>query len=187
MARALARRHKALDAVGELHQADAIVVADGAEGEHGGQLGGHLALLLRPGAELLAAAAIDHQQHGQLAFLDEALDERMAHAGGDVPVDGADVVAGLILAHLLEGDAGALEDGVIFAAEQILDGAAGLQLQAADLTNDFTRQHDLSSVARAETESRSENFSDSPLDGDSTSALRHAAKRAASHLFLDPQ
>ena len=61
----------------------------------------------------------------------------MAHAGGDVPVDGADVVAGLIFAHFLEGDAGALEDGVIFAAEQILDGAARRELQAADLADDF--------------------------------------------------
>ena len=53
------RRHEALDAVGELHQADLVVVADGAEGQDGGQLGGHLALLLRPRAEELAAAAID--------------------------------------------------------------------------------------------------------------------------------
>ena len=81
------------------------------------------------------------QQDGQLAFLDEALDEGMAHAGGDVPVDGADVVAGLILADLLEGDAAALEDGVIFAAEQVLDGPPGLQLQATNLTQHFTRKH----------------------------------------------
>ena len=107
-------------------QADPVVVADGAEGQHGGQLGGDLALLLQPRAELVAAAAIDDQHHGQLALLDEALDERMAHAGGDVPVDGADVVAGLVLAHLLEGDAGALEDAVVLAAEQVLDGPAGL-------------------------------------------------------------
>ena len=141
VAGALARRHEALDAVGELDEADAVVVADGAEGQHGGQLGGDLALLLAPRAELVAAAAIDGQQHGQLALLDEALDERMAHAGGDVPVDGAHVVAGLVLAHLLEGDAGALEDAVILAAEQVLDGAAGLQLQAADLAQHLAGQH----------------------------------------------
>ena len=66
----------------------------------------------------------------------------MAHARGDVPVDGADVVAGLVLADLLEGDAGALEDGVILAAEQVLDGALRLQLQTTNLTNDLARQHE---------------------------------------------
>src|SRR5262249_57354495 len=90
---------------------------------------------------LVAAAAIDQQHHRQLALLDEALDERVAHAGGDVPVDGADVVAGLVLADLLEGDAGALEDAVVLAAEQVLDGPAGPQLQAADLADDFAGEH----------------------------------------------
>ena len=66
----------------------------------------------------------------------------MAHAGGDVPVDGADVVAGLIFADLLEGDAAALEDAVIFAAEQILDGPAGPELQAANLAKDFAGKHE---------------------------------------------
>jgi len=58
MPRALAWRHKALDAVGELHQPYLVVVADGAEGEHRRQFRGHFALLLEPGAELMAAAAI---------------------------------------------------------------------------------------------------------------------------------
>ena len=88
-------------------------------------------------AELLAAAAIDQQHHGQLAFLDVALDERMAHAGGDVPVDGADVVAGLVLADLLEGHAAALEDAVILAAEQVLDGPASTELKTADLLDNL--------------------------------------------------
>src|SRR5205823_2933739 len=60
---------------------------------------------------------------------------------GHVPVDGADVVAGLVLADLLEGDAGALEDAVVLAAEQVLDGAAGPELKAADLADDFAGEH----------------------------------------------
>src|SRR5206468_3676631 len=128
-------------AVGEGDQPHAVVVADGAEGQHGGQLGGHLALLLQERAELAAATAVEQQQDGQLALLDEALDERVAHAGGDVPVDGADVVAGLVLADLLKGDAGALEDAAVLAAEQVLDGAAGPELEAADLADDFAGEH----------------------------------------------
>src|SRR5262249_40084192 len=135
--RALARRHEPLDAGGEGEQADPGRVANGAGGQHGSRL----ALLLQERAELAAAAAVEQQQHGQLALLDEALDERVAHAGGDVPVDGADVVAGLVLADLLEGDAGALEDAAVLAAEQVFDGAAGPQLEAADLADDFAREH----------------------------------------------
>src|SRR5439155_16424441 len=118
----------------------AVVIGDGAEGEHRGQLGGDLALLLEARAKLLTAADVHRQDDGQFAFLDEALDERMAHAGGHVPVDGADVVAGLVFADLLEGDAAALEGAVVFAAEQILDRPAGLELRAADLADDFAWQ-----------------------------------------------
>src|SRR5262249_21773797 len=118
VAGALPRRHEAFDAGGELDQADLVVVADGAESDDRGELGGDLALLLQHGAEVVAAATVGDEQDGQLALLDEALDEGVAHAGGDVPVDGADVVAGLVFADLLESDAGALEDAVVFAAEQ---------------------------------------------------------------------
>src|SRR5262249_16252010 len=91
---------------------------------------------------------IDGQEQRQLALLDEALDEGVAHARGDVPVDSADVVAGLVLAHLLEGDAAALEDAAVLAAEQVLDGAARPQLQTADLANHFAWQHNSTSTAR---------------------------------------
>src|SRR5437764_15282544 len=120
MARALAGRDEVLDAIGKLDQADAVVVADGAEGEDGGNLGGNLAFLLVSAAIAETGAGIDDEHDRQLAFLNEALDEGMPHPRGDVPVDGADVVAGLVFAHLLEGDAGTLENAVILAADQVL-------------------------------------------------------------------
>ncbi len=141
MAASLPRRHEALHSVGELDQADLVIVADGRERDHRGQFGGHLALLLSLRAELIAAAAIHRQQHGQLALFDKALDEGMAHARGHVPVDGANVVAGLVRAHVLEGNARAFENAVIFAAQQVLDGAARLQLKPAYLADDFAWQH----------------------------------------------
>ena len=132
--RPLVRRHEALDAVGEPQQPDAVVVAGRAQRQQGRQFRGHFTLLLKAAAKVLTAADVDGQHHRQLAFLDEALDERMPHAGGDVPVNSANVVAGLVLADLFERDAGYLEDTVVFAAQQILDGAARPQLQAAHLT-----------------------------------------------------
>ncbi len=86
------------------------------EGEDGGDLGGEFALGLLAGAEEAGAAEVDHEHEGQFAFFDEFFDERMVHAGGDVPIDGADFVAGLIFADFLEVHALALEDAVILAA-----------------------------------------------------------------------
>src|ERR1700760_642946 len=65
----------------------------------------------------------------------------MAHASGDVPVDGTDILAGLALAHLLKGHAVAFEDAVIFTTEHVFHGPASAELQATDLLNDFTGGH----------------------------------------------
>src|SRR5262249_7409763 len=118
-------------------------------GDDGGQLGGDLALAHQGGAEGQAAGDIDGEDDGTFALLDVAFDEGLAHAGGDVPVDGADVVAGLVGADLLEGDAGALEDGVVLAAQQVLDGATGLELEATDLAEDLAGQHDRTFLGRS--------------------------------------
>ena len=48
----------------------------------------------------------------------------MTHAGRDIPVDAANIVARLVFPDFLEGDASALEDAMVFAAQKILDGPA---------------------------------------------------------------
>src|SRR5262249_50038208 len=83
----------------------------------------------------------DQQKHGQLALLDEALDEGAPHASGDIPVDGADFIARLVLAHLFEREAGSLENAVVFTSQKCLHGAPGPQLQAADLAHQFGGKH----------------------------------------------
>jgi hypothetical protein len=65
----------------------------------------------------------------------------MTHAGRDVPVDGADVVSGLVFPDFLEGDASALENAVIFAAENILHGPAGPELETANLAENIAGKH----------------------------------------------
>src|SRR5262249_7428763 len=127
--------------VGELDQPDTVVVADGAERKDGRQLCRDLAFLLEQRPELLAGAGVNEQHYRQLALLDEALDEGVPHARGNIPVDRANVVAGLVLADLFERDAGALEDAVVLAAKQVLHGTAGLQLEATNLTDYLMRDH----------------------------------------------
>src|SRR5207245_6990483 len=89
MAKPFARWHEPLHRVGKGDQADFVVVADGTESQDSSQLGRHIALLLPHGPERLASTGIDQQHDCQFPFLDKALDERMAHAGRDIPVDAA--------------------------------------------------------------------------------------------------
>jgi hypothetical protein len=66
-----------------------------------------------PRAEQAGTAEIHDQHQGQFALLDEFFDERMVHARGDVPINGADVIAGLVFPDLVEIHALALEDAVV--------------------------------------------------------------------------
>jgi hypothetical protein len=65
----------------------------------------------------------------------------MTHSSGDVPIDGPDVVTGLVFPDLFEGNAPALKNAVIFAAENILDGPAGPELEAANLAENIAWKH----------------------------------------------
>ncbi len=136
-----ARRHVALDAVGEDDAADAVVVRDGREREHRGQLGCVLALAQVPRAELLGARHVDDEQEREVALLDELLHVRRAHAGGDVPVDRADLVAGSVLAHLGELHPAALEDGVVRPADPRLEDHLRADLDPPDAAERLGAQH----------------------------------------------
>ena len=83
-------------------------------------------------------ARLVHQQHqGQLALLGEGLDVGAAQPGRDVPVDGAEVVARLVGAHLGELHPLPAEDRAVLAGEQRADEPAGAELDALDLLQDF--------------------------------------------------
>jgi hypothetical protein len=52
---------------------------------------------------------VENHEYHELPLLAPQLDEGLSHPGGDVPVDRADVVAALVLAHSVEIDAPAPE------------------------------------------------------------------------------
>ena len=141
VAAAFARRNELLHLVGEQEQADLVVVADGGEGEHGGDLGGEFAFGLLARAEQAGAAHVHHQHQRQFAFLDELLDERMVHPRGDVPVNRAHVVAGLVFAHLVEVHALALEDAVVLARERLGHEPVRANLDLPDFFENLAGNH----------------------------------------------
>ena len=65
--------------------------------------------MLRHGAEEHRLALVDEDQRRAVALLAGDADVRAAGAGGDLPVDGADVVAGEVGADLLELEAAAAD------------------------------------------------------------------------------
>ena len=141
-----------LDLLGEKNQAHLVVVADGGEGQHGGDLGRQFAFGLRARTEDARSAQVHQEHEGQLPFLHIFFNERMVHARRDVPINGADFVAGLVFAHLLKIHALPLENAVVLAAQGLGDQTGGAQLDLADFFKDFARDHGklrISAVAKA--------------------------------------
>jgi len=136
-----------LDAVGEGEQADLVVVANGRERQRGAQLGDEFALGLLIGSETLRTTHVHDEHDGQFAFLPELLDIRIARPGRDIPVDGADVVPGLIRSYLLEFDAPTLEGRVVLTSEQFAGQPRGEDLDPPDLLEQFGGDHGRASVA----------------------------------------
>ena len=131
-----ARRNVALDAVGEEEDAGAVAVLQRAEDEERRDLRCHLRLDLGSEADVLRGAAVHGDERGELALLDEHLDERLSDPRRHVPIDGANLVAGLVRAHFAEGHAASLEDRVVPAGEGVEHRAPGGDLDPADLADE---------------------------------------------------
>jgi hypothetical protein len=75
---------------------------------------------------------------GQLPFFREFLDESSTRAGGYVPVDGSNLVAGEVFADLVEIHSATAKDGVIFTGHRVVYEAVGADLNLPNVLQDFT-------------------------------------------------
>ena len=109
VASSFSRGNQRFHSVSEQQQSYPVVVGGGREGHDRGKLYGQLPLEPVPGAEVPGPAHVDRQHDRQFPFFDVTLYVRLAGAGSHVPVDGAHIVAGVILTDLVEFHAPALE------------------------------------------------------------------------------
>ena len=125
VAGAFAGGNVTFDAVGVKQEGDFVLVADGGEGEHGGQFGGDIAFEFVAGAEAQGGAHIHDEEDGEFALLAEGFDVGVLGPRGDIPVDAAHVIAGEVFAHFLELHAGAFEGAVVLTGEDRSDDMTG--------------------------------------------------------------
>ena len=118
--------------VGENQKAHFIIVLRGGKRQHGTELGGKLILCLVDRSKISASAEVNGEEDGHLAFLDESLDVGLACTGGNIPVDGANVIAGCIFAYLIELHAPSFEDTFVLAGKARVDRPGGVYLNLPD-------------------------------------------------------
>jgi len=110
-----------LNAIGEKDQSNAVVVAHGGEGEQGADFMHRIPFGSIAMTGAAGGGSVDEKPDGEFPLFNIALDVRLAGAGGDVPVDGADVIARFVGADFVEVHAAAFEDTAVFAGQQVLD------------------------------------------------------------------
>ena len=115
----------------------AIVVLDGGEGEESAKLGDHLSLHPCGRPEMRRTGGVDHEENREFALLDKPFHMRCARASGDIPIDGANVIADLIFAHLIEFHTSPLEDRVVLSSKDIIDQAISSYLDPANFFDQF--------------------------------------------------
>ena len=114
-----------------------IAVPDGGGGEHTGGFRSEFALGIRHRTEVRGGADIDHEQDREFAFFGEEFHMGFSGAGGDVPINGADVVAGNVVSNTIKIHAAALEDTGVAPGERIIDETIRADFHAPDAAEDF--------------------------------------------------
>ena len=88
---------------------NSVAAVQGAPGQEAGQLASQDRFKTMAGSKKHVVALVYDNQDGTFAFFTEYFGVCAACSGGDPPVDGAYVVAGLVSAHFLEIDTPAPE------------------------------------------------------------------------------
>ena len=121
----LARRDVLHNPIGEEDEPDLVLVADRRQRQERRHFRGQVGLGASAATVALGARDVHHEENRQLSLFAVPLDVRDARAGGDVPVDGTDIIADGVRTHLVKLDALALERRMIIATQLVVDQLVG--------------------------------------------------------------
>ena len=133
---------KQLDFVGKNDQSHAIVILYCGKGEQSANLSAYLAFHLRDRSKVARCACIHHQYHGEFALLVEHFDKGVIHTRCHVPVDCANIIAGLVFSHFCKRHPSALKYRMVLAGKNCVYQIARTQLNALHFFEDFSWNHD---------------------------------------------
>ena len=130
-----ARRDEQLNPVGEDEQAHFVVVGGGGEGEYGRNLRRHFPLKPVHRAKIFRRAHVHHEHHRQFPLFHVPLDVRRAGASGYVPVNGTNLIAGLVRPYLVKLHPLPLKDRMVLPGKRIIHHPPRPQFNAADFVH----------------------------------------------------
>src|SRR5690606_21083401 len=137
---------KLFNTISKNEQAHTVIVLNGAECEQGTYLRGQLALCLLRCTKVSTAAQVHHQHYGQLTFFTQALDRRRAGSRSNVPVDGSNVVARVVFAHVFELHTTTFERTVIASSHHVVHQPVRIDFNLANFRQDLVRNHRISTL-----------------------------------------
>ncbi len=138
---ALARLEDLLHPVGTEDHSDPVMVVCRGKREQGGQLVHRIPFGATWSGDPTGSRGIHDQPDGQFALLDVAFDVRTTRAGGHVPVDGPDFIAGMVRADLVEIHPSAFEHAPVLAGQKVFDRVAGAQLELSQTLVNRVQRH----------------------------------------------
>ncbi len=107
-----------LDPVREEDRPDPVAARRRRERDGGRGFRGEIALGRQPRAEIVRGREIDEEEQRAVSLLAEDLDERLARARRDVPIDRPDVVARPVFAHFGKFHSTPVKNGPVVARGQ---------------------------------------------------------------------
>ena len=125
-----ARRDRPLDAAAVEDRPDTVAVAREQPRQRRDKIDQHRALQALHRAEVHRRAQVEQEPGGDLAIFDILAHVGRVHARGDVPVDVANIVFGLVFAQVGKVDPVAVEQAAIIALQQAIQPADDLPVEA---------------------------------------------------------
>ena len=110
-------------------------------------LGCYLVLGFLNTAKRPACRQIHEKHDGELPLFDEALHIRVTHAGGYIPINGTNLIAGSVFANFIKLHPPTFEDTLVFSGKDVVNRFAGIDFDVTNFLCQFFGNQGTSTVS----------------------------------------